>query len=112
LHPVAFSGWLGMFVTAMNLLPMGQLDGGHIIYAILGRRHRAFSFAMAGVLIILGMTSWPGWFIWAVLISVIGMWHPPVEDQHAPLDAARKLVCLAAIIVFILTFMPTPFYII
>lgn len=112
LHPIAFSGWLGMFVTAMNLLPMGQLDGGHIIYAILGRRHRAFSFAMVGALIILGFASWPGWFIWAVLISVIGMWHPPVDDQHAPLDAKRKLVCIAAIIVFILTFMPTPFYII
>ncbi|MEK7773205.1 MAG: site-2 protease family protein, partial [Deltaproteobacteria bacterium] len=112
LHPVAFSGWIGLFVTAMNLLPIGQLDGGHIVYAILGHRHRVFSFAMVGALLILGMVSWPGWFIWAVLISVIGMWHPPVEDQHVPLDMPRKLVCLCAAVVFVLTFMPTPFYII
>lgn len=112
LHPVAFAGWIGMFVTAMNLLPIGQLDGGHIVYAILGHRHRVFSIAIIGVLIVLGVTSWPGWFIWAALISVIGLWHPPVEDFGEVLDARRKAIVLSSAAVFVLTFMPSPFYIV
>jgi len=112
LHPVAFAGWIGMFVTAMNLLPIGQLDGGHMIYALLGNRHRIFSVLMAASLVVLGLLTWPGWFIWAALISIIGLGHPPIEDQHIPLDNKRKVVCAAAILVFILTFMPTPFYIV
>ncbi len=112
LHPVAFAGWLGFFVTALNLLPMGQLDGGHIIYALIGPRHRIASFVVAGVLIVLGILLWPGWLLWAVLITIIGMKHPPLNDQSRPLDARHRLTCAAAIIVFILTFMPTPFYIV
>jgi len=111
LHPVAFAGWIGMFVTAMNLLPIGQLDGGHIVYALLGRRHKQFSILMVAVLVVLGVFTWPGWFIWAALISIIGMYHPPVRDQSVPMDARRRLTTAAAIIVFVLTFIPTPFYI-
>lgn len=111
LHPVAFAGWIGMFVTAMNLLPIGQLDGGHIVYALLGRRHRQFSILMVAVLIVLGVFTWPGWFIWAALITLIGMYHPPVMDQGVPMDSRRRLTTVAAIIVFVLTFIPTPFYI-
>lgn len=112
LHPVAFAGWLGMFVTAMNLLPIGQLDGGHIIYALLGPRHRLFSLFMIAVLVVLGIFTWPGWFVWAALIAIIGMWHPPIEDQHVAMDGRRRLVSAAALAVFILTFIPTPFYIV
>lgn len=112
LHPVAFAGWIGFFVTAMNLLPMGQLDGGHIIYALLGQGHKVFSRLMVAGLVLLGFFTWPGWFIWAVLITLIGMWHPPVEDQHVPMDGRRKATTASAMIVFILTFIPTPFYII
>lgn len=112
LHPVAFAGWIGMFVTAMNLLPIGQLDGGHLVYALLGRRHRKFSMAMIAALLLLGVFTWPGWFIWAALIMIIGIWHPPVEDQHLPLDRRRKVISVCTILVFILTFMPTPFYIV
>ena len=112
LHPVAFAGWIGMFVTAMNLLPIGQLDGGHIVYALLGRRHRQFSIFMVATLVALGVFTWPGWFIWAALITIIGMYHPPVMDQSVPMDLRRRLTTLAAIIVFVLTFIPTPFYII
>ncbi len=112
LHPVAFAGWIGMFVTAMNLLPIGQLDGGHIVYALIGPRHRHFSILMVVTLVALGFFTWPGWFIWAALISLIGLWHPPVEDQHVPMDRRRRLTTAAAIIVFVLTFIPTPFYII
>jgi len=112
LHPVAFAGWIGMFVTAMNLLPIGQLDGGHIVYALLGKRHRQFSILMVAVLVLLGVFTWPGWFIWAALITIIGMYHPPVMDQSVPMDTRRRLTTAAAIIVFVLTFIPTPFYII
>lgn len=112
LHPVAFAGWIGMFVTAMNLLPIGQLDGGHLTYALLGPRHRLFSKLMIAALVILGIFTWPGWFIWAALIAIIGIWHPPVEDQHEPMDRRRKIISFFTILVFILTFMPTPFYIV
>lgn len=112
LHPVAFAGWIGFFVTAMNLLPIGQLDGGHLVYAVIGARHRPFSFAVIGVLVILGIFTWPGWLIWAALITVVGIYHPPVYDQRSTMDLRRRLTIAAALAVFILTFMPTPFYIV
>jgi len=112
LSPVAFAGWIGMFVTAMNLLPLGQLDGGHLVYALIGPMHRAFSIAMIGVLVVLGFLAWPGWFVWAGLISILGMRHPPIEDQGTPLDGRRRLVAAATIAVFVLTFIPAPFYIV
>lgn len=111
LHPVAFAGWIGMFVTAMNLLPIGQLDGGHIAYALLGRRQRPFSAIIISVLMALGVFAWPGWFIWAALISILGLWHPPIENEREPLDWRRRLTAIAALAVFVLTFMPAPFYI-
>jgi len=112
LHPVAFAGWIGFFVTAMNLLPIGQLDGGHIVYSLLGARHRLFSMLMIAALAILGALTWPGWFVWAALILIIGIWHPPVEDQREPMDPERRLIAASALAVFVLTFIPTPFYII
>lgn len=112
LHPVAFAGWIGFFVTAMNLLPMGQLDGGHVLYALLGHRHKNFSITMVAFLFALGAFTWPGWFLWGGLIALIGMWHPPVEDQHRPMDWQRRITTACSIIVFILTFIPMPFYII
>ncbi|GMR04286.1 MAG: site-2 protease family protein [Thermodesulfobacteriota bacterium] len=111
LHPVAFAGWIGFFVTAMNLLPIGQLDGGHILYALLGRRHRIFSILMVTTMVALGFLTWPGWFIWAALIYLIGLWHPPVDDYYVPMDRRRKLTSICALIVFVLTFIPMPFYI-
>jgi len=112
LHPVAFAGWIGFFVTAMNLLPIGQLDGGHIVYSLLGARHRLFSMLMIAALAVLGALTWPGWFVWAALILIIGIWHPPIEDQREPMDPKRRLIAASALAVFVLTFIPTPFYII
>ena len=112
LHPVAFAGWIGFFITAMNLLPLGQLDGGHIVYAIIGPKHRIFSFIMVALLIGLGLWKWPGWVVWAVLITIIGLRHPPVEDQHIPMDSRRRTTTATALLVFALTFIPTPFYIV
>lgn len=112
LNPVAFAGWFGMFVTAMNLIPVGQLDGGHLACAVLGRNHRIFSRIVVALLVVTGLLFWFGWIVWAVLITLIGTDHPPVEDQHEPMDKRRRLVCVAALAVFVLTFIPMPFYII
>ncbi len=111
LHPVAFAGWIGFFVTAMNLLPIGQLDGGHIVYALIGPFHRHFSMLMVSALIVLGVFTWQGWFVWAILVTILGVWHPPVENPYQPVDGMRRFLSFATLIVFILTFIPTPFYI-
>ncbi len=112
LSPVAFAGWIGFFVTAMNLLPLGQLDGGHVVYALLGERQRPLTLLLVLVMAVLGVLTWPGWFIWGALIALIGLWHPPIAGAHLPMDRRRRLTALAAIVVFVLTFMPTPFYIV
>lgn len=112
LHPIAFAAWIGMFVTAMNLLPIGQLDGGHLVYALIGPRHRRFSMLVVASLVVLGYFTWPGWFLWAFLTSIIGLRHPPVYDEDAPIDRRTWLLAAASLTVFVLTFMPTPFYIV
>ncbi len=112
LHPMAFAGWIGLFITSINLLPIGQLDGGHIVYAIFGPYHRVVSMAMVLLLILLGLFTWPGWFVWAMLVTFLGIWHPPVINHFIPLDRKRKTVGIITFIVFVLTFIPTPFYII
>jgi membrane-associated protease RseP (regulator of RpoE activity) len=96
----------------MNLIPLGQLDGGHVVYALLGERQRPLTLLLVLVMAVLGLLTWPGWFIWGALIALIGLWHPPIEGAHLPLDRRRRLTAIAAIVVFVLTFMPTPFYII
>ncbi|MCG3116597.1 MAG: site-2 protease family protein [Candidatus Manganitrophus sp. SA1] len=109
LSSVAFAGWFGLFVTSMNLLPIGQLDGGHIAYALLGRKQRFLSIGMVVTLIILGVTGWPGWYIWAILISFLGLHHPPTIDEDVPLDLKHQLIGWGSIVLFIVTFMPVPF---
>lgn len=109
LSSVAFAGWFGLFVTSMNLLPIGQLDGGHIAYALLGRKQRFLSIGMVVILIILGVIGWPGWYIWAILISFLGLHHPPTIDEDVPLDLKHQLIGWGSIVLFIVTFMPVPF---
>lgn len=112
LHSVAFAGWLGFLITSLNLLPIGQLDGGHIVYAVVGGpAHKIISRVMVPVLVILGLLTWPGWLIWAVLVLIIGLWHPPVGGGRERLDGLRRGVSVASLAVFILTFMPSPIYI-
>ncbi|MEK7880525.1 MAG: site-2 protease family protein [Deltaproteobacteria bacterium] len=111
LNAVTFAGWIGFFVTSINLLPIGQLDGGHISYALTTRRHRAFSFAAVAILVALGIYGWLGWLVWGALIVAFGLAHPPVENPSEPLGRSRTFVAVAAIAVFVLTFTPTPFYI-
>jgi membrane-associated protease RseP (regulator of RpoE activity) len=110
-HPVAFAGWIGFFVTSMNLLPIGQLDGGHMTYAVLGRFHRLISIAMVVILLVLGFVTWEGWLIWAVLVTILGLGHPPTTDADVPLDPGRRVISAITLAVFVLTFTPTPFYI-
>ena len=107
LHPVAFAAWIGFFVTGLNLLPVGQLDGGHILYALFGRRQAAFARALLLVFIPLGF-AWPGWFFWGALMCFIGYRHPPVLREEIPLNGRRKALGFLAAVVLVLTFMPVP----
>ena len=110
LHPLAFAGWVGLFVTAINLLPAGQLDGGHVARALLGRRQ--FYVSWAAVLVLFGLTfvtTYPGWFIFGFLILMLGVRHPPPLNDLTRLDPARKLVGIVAVAILIVTFVPQPF---
>jgi membrane-associated protease RseP (regulator of RpoE activity) len=109
LHPIAFAGWIGLLVTFLNLIPIGQLDGGHVGYAILGERQRYISMAMVGILVIMGFLAWPGWFLWAFLTTVLGTRHPPVIDGDSPLDTKSRLIGVTTLVIFILCFVPVPF---
>lgn len=112
MHPVAFAGWIGLFVTFLNLFPIGQLDGGHVAFALLGRRHVLVSMGLVMMLAIAGAILWEGWLIWAVLMVVLGLRHPPVMNWEVPLDPRRKLVGVIAIIIFALTVIPIPILVI
>ncbi len=109
LHPVAFAGWIGLFVTALNLLPIGQLDGGHITYALFGRRHKAISIIAVLGLAVLGVVGWPGWLVWGILGAMLGLRHPPVIDQDLPLTGRQRAIAWASVVIFVLTFTPVPF---
>ncbi|HEV8663332.1 MAG TPA: site-2 protease family protein [Candidatus Methylomirabilis sp.] len=110
LHPVAFAGWIGLFVTALNLLPVGQLDGGHIAYALLGRRHKQVAMGTAGLLVTLGILFWPGWLVWAVLAMAMGFQHPPPLDDVTPLNPGRRWLALGAFALLLLLITPAPFF--
>jgi membrane-associated protease RseP (regulator of RpoE activity) len=110
LSPVAYAGWIGFFVTALNLLPVGQLDGGHVIYAALGRSLRVLSAALVAFLVWLGLRGWPGWLLWAAIITVlVGLGHPSTLDDGRPLDTGRLLAAVATFVIFVLTFVAEPF---
>jgi membrane-associated protease RseP (regulator of RpoE activity) len=107
LHPVARAAWIGMLATALNLLPIGQLDGGHIIYAMLGNRHRLISKLCIFALVPLGIFYWRVWLVWAVVLYLLGRRHPAVYDE-TPLGSGRHRLGWLAMVVFILCFTVTP----
>jgi len=107
-HPVAFAGWVGILVTALNLLPLGQLDGGHIVYAVFGRRSRLVSKIVMALLVVLGIFVWAGWLIWFFLLLIMGLRHPPVYDEGEPLDKKRILIAAAIGLIFLMSFIPAP----
>jgi membrane-associated protease RseP (regulator of RpoE activity) len=116
LHPIAFAGWLGLFVTTLNLLPVGQLDGGHVVYSLFGGRwHRVISrlFAAGCLLMVavpwaMHMPFWLGWGLWFVLVLFLGLGHPSTIDASTPLTGSRRLLAWATVALFIVTFSPVP----
>jgi membrane-associated protease RseP (regulator of RpoE activity) len=121
LHPIAFAGWIGFLVTAFNLIPASQLDGGHIIYSLFGRWHRPVTLLCMLALLPMGW-YWPGWWLWAFIIFWFSgphvAWrqgwhmafaHPPLLDEATPLSRTQKWVAAAALAIFVLTFPPVPF---
>ncbi len=111
LHPVAFAAWFGLLATALNLFPIGQLDGGHISYAVLGRRSTYVTLAMIVVAVSLAY-SYSSWRVWTVLMIVMlamfGPRHPRVFDEAVPLDRTRIMLAFFALAMFILCFTPAP----
>jgi membrane-associated protease RseP (regulator of RpoE activity) len=106
LHPIAVAAWAGMFATSLNLLPGGQLDGGHILYAVAPRAHRWVTSVTVGVLAMLSV-FWIGWLVWAVLLGVTGWRHPPVAPWPE-LDRGRWVLTLVVLALLVLTFLPAP----
>jgi membrane-associated protease RseP (regulator of RpoE activity) len=111
LHPMAFAAWFGLLATALNLFPIGQLDGGHISYAVLGPRSTYVTFLMLAVAMVLTYFS-ASWIVWTglmmVMLFMFGPRHPRVFDEDMPLDRTRLLLALFALVMFVLCFTPAP----
>jgi len=108
LHPVAWAGWAGILVTGLNLLPAGQLDGGHMLYVLFGKKTAARILPIVLVGLVLLGFSWSGWWLWAVLIFFLGRSHAEPMDQVTPLESWRKILAALALVLFFLTFTPVP----
>src|SRR5439155_19075150 len=111
MHPMAFAAWFGLLVTALNLFPVGQLDGGHICYAVLGRKSTYVTFFTVSAAAVLAFFSsslimWTGLLV--VMLLLFGPRHPRVVDEHVPLDRARLILAVIALVMFALCFTPAP----
>jgi membrane-associated protease RseP (regulator of RpoE activity) len=108
MHPVALAGWAGLLVTGLNLLPAGQLDGGHIFFALFGpRAAQLMSMAVAVGLLAMGFI-WSGWFLWAVIVALLGQSRSPLLNEVTPLDERWRMLAIVGLVVFILVFTPAP----
>lgn len=108
-HPVLVAGWIGLFITSLNLIPGGQLDGGHILYAISPRAHKAVTRILPFLLIAAGVVFWMGWILWGIFLLIPAMRHPVVPADPKP-TRGRKLLAAAGLAIFLLTFTQMPFY--
>jgi membrane-associated protease RseP (regulator of RpoE activity) len=108
-HPLLVAGWIGLFITSLNLIPGGQLDGGHILYAISPRAHRIITKVLPFLLFFAGTIYWVGWILWGIFLLIPAMRHPRVPLVPR-LSRARLLLGIIGIAIFLLTFTPTPFY--
>ncbi len=108
LHPIARAGWFGLLITALNLLPVGQLDGGHIIYALFEKQYHVISKVFFALLIPMGY-FWYGWWFWGFLLLLIGFRPAPLVFDFMPLEKKHKVMGWASVVIFILTFIPIPF---
>ena len=109
LHPIGYAGWVGLFVTALNLLPLGQLDGGHIVYALFGKRSRTIFSITLAVMAFITIFYNPGWGFLLILIVLFGFKHPPPFDDTTPVDWRRKVIGGIMFLAFLLSFTPVPF---
>lgn len=109
LSPVAIAAWFGLLITGLNLLPMGQLDGGHVAYAVLGKLARPVAMLTFLVLLVLGYTTWAGWYTWAFLAFITGLRHPAPLNDITPLDWGRRLVGLGSLALLFILITPRPF---
>lgn len=107
INPIVWAGWAGLLVTCLNLIPAGQLDGGHIMYVLIGKKSINLLPVILVALVLLGFV-WNGWWIWAALIFLLGRSHAEPLDQITPLDTKRKVLAVVGVIVFFLVFMPVP----
>ena len=110
LHPIGLAAWFGFFATALNLLPVGQLDGGHIAYALFGRVHKRISQGFLFSLIPLGIFYWQGWLLWTTVLLFIGLRHPVTLDDSVPLRRRHIWLGWIALALLVLCFTPMPFY--
>lgn len=109
MSPLALVGWFGLLVTALNLLPVSQLDGGHIIYAVFGKRHHFISLAVVTLMVLVAIiTQYYGWLFWAILVAVLGLRHPALPDESKKLDVPRLVLAFLAMLIFIGCFVPVP----
>lgn len=107
-HPVLVASWIGILITSLNLIPAGQLDGGHIVYALSPRVHRVVTNVTLLALVVLGITCWLGWLLWCALLLVPGMRHPNVESTDE-LRPVHKLLAASGLVMFVLCATPKPF---
>lgn len=106
---VTFAAWFGLFITALNLVPVGQLDGGHIVYSLIGDKSRYLGMALIIIMVLAGLFWWTGWLVWALLaFFVVGPGHPPPLNDLVPLNPGRKILAYAMLFIFIIMFMPNP----
>ena len=110
LHPIAFAGWIGLLVTMLNLLPIGQLDGGHVAYAMLGEKQKLIGQTAFILLVPLSFLS-INWLVWGLLLLLLmrTVKHPPIQDIHIPLSESDKRIGYICLLIFILCFIPAPF---
>jgi len=107
-HPILIASWVGFFVTSLNLIPAGQLDGGHILYAIAPEWHRRMTYVVPVLLLCMGVIWWTGWLLWGVILLLPAMRHPRVS--YFPfLPEKHRWLSLLALAILVLTFLPAPF---
>jgi len=107
-HPILIAGWIGLFITSLNLIPGGQLDGGHILYAIYPRAHRFLTYLLPATLLLAGFFFWIGWILWALILLIPAMRHPNVPVDQ-PLYRKRMFLSAISLVIFLLTFSAEPF---
>jgi membrane-associated protease RseP (regulator of RpoE activity) len=111
LHPLAFAGWVGIFITGLNLMPIGQLDGGHVLYALLLKRaHPLATFVLFAAVVGVALFGYWGWSLMLMLLFVMGPEHPPTADDSVPLVTARTILGWLTLGFVVLGFTPQPFY--